>query len=63
MSIDAGDTPLALLCPAWKTWGTATTVRQYAKILHSKDDEVVPFEDSGELTSNSGLTTPSVLKP
>ena len=25
MNIDSGDTPLMLLCPVWKTWGTATT--------------------------------------
>jgi pimeloyl-ACP methyl ester carboxylesterase len=27
MNIDSGDTPLVLLCPAWKNWGTAKTVR------------------------------------
>ena len=25
MNIESGDTPLVLLCPAWKNWGTATT--------------------------------------
>ncbi len=24
MNIDVGDTPLVLLCPAWKRWGAAT---------------------------------------
>jgi hypothetical protein len=27
MNIDAGTKPLVLLCPAWKRWGTATTVK------------------------------------
>jgi hypothetical protein len=46
MNIDSGDTPIVLLCPAWKTWGTATTVKPNTTILHSRADETVPFEDS-----------------
>jgi hypothetical protein len=34
MNIETGDTPLVLLCPAWKTWGTATTVKSNTTILH-----------------------------
>ena len=48
-------TPLALLCPAWKTWGTATTVKPNTIILHSRQDDVIPFADSEELLANSGL--------
>jgi len=55
MNIDSGDTPVILLCPAWKNWGTATTVKPNTKILHSRADDVVPFEDSEELVENSGL--------
>jgi pimeloyl-ACP methyl ester carboxylesterase len=29
------DVPLVLLCPAWKRWGTATTVKPGTAILHS----------------------------
>ena len=29
VNIDSRDTPLVLLCPAWKTWGTATTVKPH----------------------------------
>ena len=47
--------PLVLLCPAWKRWGTATTVKPGTVILHSSADEVVPFADSEELVKNSGL--------
>ncbi len=60
MNIDSGDTPLVLLCPAWKKWGTATTVKPNTTILHSRQDEVVPFADSEELVTNSGLPS-SVL--
>jgi len=55
MNIDSGDTPLVLLCPAWRRWGTATTVKPGTVILHSRGDDVVPFVDSDELVSNSGL--------
>lgn len=55
MNIDSGDTPLVLLCPAWKTWGTVTNVKQNTTILHSRADDTVPFEDSEKLVTNSGL--------
>src|SRR5262249_58953954 len=35
MNIDTGDTPLVLLCPAWKRWGTARTVQQNTTVLPS----------------------------
>ena len=44
-----GDAKLVLLCPAWKNWGTATTVRPDTVILHSRADDVIPFADSDEL--------------
>jgi pimeloyl-ACP methyl ester carboxylesterase len=55
LNIDSGETPVVLLCPAWKTWGTATTVKLNTTILHSEDDETVPIADSRELLRNSGL--------
>ena len=55
MNIDTRETPLVLLCPAWKTWGTATTVKPNTTILHSKEDESVPFDDSLQLLESSGL--------
>ena len=55
MNINSGSTPLVLLCPAWKKWGTAKTVKPGTIILHSGADEVVPFSDSLELMRNSGL--------
>ena len=62
MNIDAGTTPLVLLCPAWKRWGTATTVKPGTVILHSRADETVPFADSEELVRNSGLPSESLIE-
>src|SRR5579864_8766953 len=55
MNINSGDARLVLLCPAWKKWGTAKTVKPSTVILHSRGDDVVPFADSEELVRNSGL--------
>jgi GNAT superfamily N-acetyltransferase len=62
MNIDSGETPLVLLCPAWKKWGPATTVKANTTILHSKDDDVVPFENSVELVGNSGLAETALIE-
>ncbi|NLX99276.1 MAG: alpha/beta hydrolase, partial [Rhodopirellula sp.] len=48
MNIDSGSTPLVLLCPAWKRWGTTTTMKPGTVILHSAADDLVPFADSEE---------------
>jgi pimeloyl-ACP methyl ester carboxylesterase len=53
MNLAFGDSKLVLLCPAWKKWGTATTVPPGTIILHSRADEVIPFEDSEELAQAS----------
>ncbi len=62
MNINSGDTPLVLLCPAWKTWGTAGTVKPNTAILHSRADDVVPFADSEELVRNSNLSSESLIE-
>ena len=56
MNINISDATLVLLCPAWKNWGTAKTVKPNTVILHSRADEVIPFADSEELARNSGAT-------
>jgi alpha-beta hydrolase superfamily lysophospholipase len=61
MNINSGSTPLVLLCPAWKRWGTATTVKPNTVILHSQADDVVPFSDSVELVRNSGLPDSALI--
>ncbi len=56
MNVNSGGAKLVLLCPAWKKWGTAKTVKPGTAILHSRADDVVPFADSEELAENSGAT-------
>jgi hypothetical protein len=62
MNLDAGDTPLVLLCPAWKKYGTAKTIRANCTILHSRADDVVPLADSEELVRNSGLPAYTLME-
>ncbi|MGH7140018.1 MAG: alpha/beta fold hydrolase [Pirellulales bacterium] len=54
MNMNSGDAKLVLLCPAWKKYGMAKTVKPGTVILHSRADDVVPFADSEELARNSG---------
>jgi hypothetical protein len=61
MNINSGSTPLVLLCPAWKRWGKAQTVKPNTIILHSSTDEIIPFADSQELIRNSGLPESAVI--
>lgn len=62
MNLDVGSTPLVLLCPAWKRWGTARTVKPGTVILHSPADDVIPFPDSQELLRNSGLLLSALIE-
>ena len=61
MNIESGDTPLVLLCPAWKRYGTATSTKLNTTILHSRADERVPFSESQELVCNSGLPSSALI--
>ena len=60
ININSGSARLVLICPAWKKWGVAKTTKTGTLILHSRADDVVPFQDSVELISQSGLP-PSAL--
>lgn len=62
MDIESGSTPLVLLCPAWKNWARAKTVKPKTVVLHSREDEVVPFQDSEELVQRSGLSEASLIE-
>jgi Alpha/beta hydrolase family len=62
MNLDSDDTPLVLLCPAWKKYGTAKTLKADTVILHSKADDVIPFADSEELVRNSGLPAYTLME-
>jgi alpha-beta hydrolase superfamily lysophospholipase len=55
MNLRSGHARLVLLCPAWKKWGSARTVNPGTIILHSRGDDVIPFEESLELVRASGL--------
>jgi len=56
VNLNSGTAKLVLLCPAWKKWGTVTTVKPDTVILHCRADDVVPFDHSEELVRNSGAT-------
>jgi hypothetical protein len=56
MNLNSADTPLVLLCPARKKWGTARKVKPGTVILHSRADDEVPCADSEELARSSGAT-------
>jgi hypothetical protein len=62
MNLDSGDTPLVLLCLAWKRHGTAKTVKPSTVVLHSRADDVVPFADSEELVRNSSLSATTLIE-
>ncbi len=61
-NIDSGSARLVLICPAWKKWGTAKSVKPGTVILHSRADDVVPFADSVELISMSGLPETALIE-
>lgn len=61
MAIDSGSVPLVLIAPAWRRWGTATTVKAGTTILHAAADEVIPLADSRELLRASGLPETALI--
>lgn len=62
VNLNTGNARLVLLCPGWKKWGTARTVKAGTVILHSRADTVVPFADSEELARNSGLPESALVE-
>lgn len=60
MHLDPGSTPL-VLCPAWKRWGKAKTIKAGSVVLHSETDEVIPFAESRELVRGSGLPESALI--
>ena len=62
LNLDSGEAKLVLLCPAWKKWGMAKTVKLGTVILHSRADDVIPFADSEELVRNSCLPATALIK-
>jgi hypothetical protein len=62
MNLNSGAAKLVLLCPAWKKYGTARTVKENTTILHFRADDVVPFAESEELVRNSGLPATALIE-
>ena len=62
VNMNSQNTPLVLMCPAWKNWGTVTTVKRSTVILHSQRDDVIPFTDSEELLANSELSLRALIE-
>lgn len=61
VNIGSGSARLVLICPAWKKWGTAKSVKPGTVILHSCADDAVPFADSVELIANSRLPESALI--
>lgn len=62
LSIDSKETPMVLLCPAWKKWAPAKSLKPNSMILHSRRDDVIPFDDSEELVLKSGLALETLIE-
>jgi hypothetical protein len=61
MALDLGETPCILIAPAWKHWGSATTVTPRTVILHSQFDETIPLAESRELAANCKLADAALI--
>ncbi|MBL9125311.1 MAG: alpha/beta hydrolase [Planctomycetaceae bacterium] len=61
LGLELGDTPLVLIAPAWKRWGTAARVGPRTIILHAPADDLIPVGDSRELAANSGLAPDALV--
>lgn len=62
MNIAVRETPLVLLCPAWKKWNNSKAVKSSAIILHSRADKVIPFAHSEDLVRNSGVPRSTLIE-
>jgi len=62
VNINSGSARLVLICPAWKKWGKAQSVKPGTQIIHSRADDVVPFADSVALISKSGLPEGALIE-
>ena len=62
VNLASGAARLVLICPAWRKWGTAQSVKPGTLILHSRADDVVPFGDSVELLLKSDLPESALIE-
>jgi predicted esterase YcpF (UPF0227 family) len=56
MNINSGNAGLVLLAPAWRKWGSAKTIKSQTRVIHSRQDEIIPFADSEVLVASSPNT-------
>ena len=61
MKLPAENVPMVLIAPAWNWQPVAGRVKKGTVILHSKTDEVVPFEHTRQLARNSRLPKTDVI--
>jgi alpha-beta hydrolase superfamily lysophospholipase len=62
MNLALGEARLVLMCPGWKRWGAARSVKPGTVILHAPLDDVVPFAHSEELLRNSDLPLSALIE-
>ena len=62
VNMESKDTPRVLLCPSWKNKRMANRVKPNTIVLHSRQDEVIPFRESEELLANSGLSPDLIVE-
>ena len=62
MTIDCGGAKLVLVCPAWRKYGTARTVKAGTVVPYTQAGGVVPFADSEELVEMSGLPASALIE-
>lgn len=62
MNINSDNAKLVLLCPARRNWGTVKTFKPNSLILHSRNDDVIPFADSEELIASSSLPPETLIE-
>ncbi len=62
LNLTSEETPLVLLCPAWKKWGRTSELKRNSIILHSRSDDVVPFVNSQELIDINDLPSESLFE-
>ncbi len=62
MNIVSHETPLVLLCPAWKKWGNARVLKSNSLVLHSRNDDVISFHDSEDLIAQSNQPPDTLIE-
>ena len=60
VNIDTNGAPRVLIAPAWNMFGSVDTVPANTTILHAEVDDIVPFEDSVDISSRTGAKLVSV---